>query len=59
MSKEPWDLTEVIRNKHRINKNIPGLGPQNMFCSHLISAADMACYLITGACANEILNSFI
>ena len=36
---EPWALTVV---KHRINKNIPGLGPQKMYCSHVISAAEMA-----------------
>ena len=29
VSKESWDISEVIRDKHGINKNIPGLGPQN------------------------------
>ena len=43
VSKESWDLSEVIRDKHRINKNIPGLGPQKMYCSHARSAAEMAC----------------
>ena len=43
VNKEPWDLSEVIRDKHRLNKNIPGLGPQKMYCSHVRSAAEMAC----------------
>ena len=43
VGKEPWDLTEGIRDKHRINKNIPGLGLQKMYCFHVISAAEMAC----------------
>ena len=43
VSKEPWDLSEVIRDKHRINKNIPRLRPQKMYCSHVRSAAEMAC----------------
>ena len=43
VSKEPWDLSEVITDKHRINKNIPGLGPQKMYCSQVRSAAEMAC----------------
>ena len=39
-----WDLSEVIRDKHSINKNIPGLGPQKMYMySHVRSAAEMAC----------------
>ena len=43
MSKEPWDLTEVIRDKYKINKNIPALEPQKMYCFCVISAAEMAC----------------
>ena len=50
MSKEPWDLSEVIRDKHRINKNIPGLGSQKMYCSHVRSAAEMA-YLYRMTCS--------
>ena len=30
VSKEPW---EVIQDKHGINKNIPGLGPQKKYSS--------------------------
>ena len=33
VSKEPWDISEVIRDKHRINKNIPWLGPQKKYSS--------------------------
>ena len=33
VSKEPWDISEVIRDKHGINKNIPGLGPQKKYSS--------------------------
>ena len=43
VSKEPWDLSEVIRDKHRITENIPGLGQQKMYCSHVRSADEMAC----------------
>ena len=43
VSKKPWDLSEVIRDKHKISKNIPRLGPQKMYCSHVSSAAEMAC----------------
>ena len=32
VSKEPWGLSEVIRDKYRINKHISGLGPQKMYC---------------------------
>ena len=35
-TKEPWDLTEVIRDEHRIDKNILGLGPPTMSYSHVI-----------------------
>ena len=43
VSKEPWDISEVIREKHRINKNIPGLGPQKKYSSRATSAAEKAC----------------
>ena len=43
VGKEPWDLTEVIRDKHKIDIHIPGLGLQKMYCFHVISAAKMAC----------------
>ena len=61
MSKEPWDISEVIRDAHRINKNIPGLGPQKKFSSRASSAAEKACLsrMTPDACANEIPNSLI
>ena len=37
------NLSEVTRDKHRIIKNIPGLGTQKMYCSLVRSAAEMAC----------------
>ena len=40
VSKEPWDISEVIRDKHGINKNIPGLGPQKKYSSRATSAAE-------------------
>ena len=43
MSKEPWDISEVIRDKHGINKNIPGLGPQEKYSFRATSAAEKAC----------------
>ena len=43
VSKEPWDISEVIRDKHRINQNIPGLGPQKKYSSRATSAAEKAC----------------
>ena len=43
VSKEPWDISEVIRDKHGINKNIPGLGPQKKYSSHATSAAEKDC----------------
>ena len=43
MSKEPWDISEVSRDKHGINKNIPGLGPQKKYSSRATSAAEKAC----------------
>ena len=43
MRKEPWDISEDIRDKHRINKNIPGLGPQKKYSSRVTSAAEKAC----------------
>ena len=43
VSKEPWDISEVIRDKHRINKNIPGLGPQKKYSSRATSAAEKVC----------------
>ena len=43
VSKEPWDISEVIRDKHGINKNIPGLGPQKKYSSRATSAAEKAC----------------
>ena len=43
VSREPWDVSEVIRDKHRINKNIPGLGPQKTYSSRATSAAEKAC----------------
>ena len=43
VSKEPWDISEVIRDKHGINKNIPGLGPQKKYSSRTTSAAEKAC----------------
>ena len=43
VSKEPWDISEVIRDKHRINKNIPWLGPQKKYSSRASSAAEKAC----------------
>ena len=43
VSKEPWDIPEVIRDKHGINKNIPGLGPQKKYSSRATSAAEKAC----------------
>ena len=42
-NKEPWDISEVIRDKHGINKNIPGLGPQKMYSSRATSAAEKVC----------------
>ena len=42
VSKEPWDISEVIRDKHRINKNIPGLGPQKKYSSRPTSTAEKA-----------------
>ena len=63
MSKEPWDISEVIWDKSGINKNIPGLGPQKKYSSHATSAAEKACLSrmtpITDACTNEIPNSLI
>ena len=41
--KEPWDLSEVITDKHRINEKHSWVGPQKMYCSHVRSAAEMAC----------------
>ena len=44
VSKEfPWDISEVIWDKHGINKNIPGLGPQKKYSSRATSAAEKAC----------------
>ena len=43
VSKEPWDISEVIRDKHGINKNIPWLGPQKKYFSRASSAAEKAC----------------
>ena len=43
VSREPWDISEVIRDKHKINKNIPGLGPQKTYSSRATSAAEKAC----------------
>ena len=43
VSKEPWDNSEVIRDKHRINKNIPWLGPQKKHSSRATSAAEKVC----------------
>ena len=63
VSKEPWDISEVIRDKHGINKNIPGLGPQKKYSFCATSAAEIRLvYLewpLTDACANEIPNSLI
>ena len=62
VSKEPWDISEVIWDKHGINKNIPGLGPQKKYSSRATSAAEKACLVewpLTDACANEIPNSSI
>ena len=42
-AKEPWDISEVIRDKLGINKNIPGLGPQKKYTSRATSAAEKAC----------------
>ena len=42
VSKEPWDISEVIRDKHGINKNIPGLGPQKKYSSRTTSASEKA-----------------
>ena len=60
VSSAPWDISEVIRDKHGINKNIPWLGPQKKYSSHASSAAEKACLVewpLTDACANEIPNS--
>ena len=43
VSKEPWDISEVIRDKYGINKNIPGLGPQKEYSSRATSATEKAC----------------
>ena len=43
VSKEPWDISEVIRDKHGINKNIPGLGRQKKYSSRATSAAEKVC----------------
>ena len=43
VSKEPWDISEVIRDKHGINKNIPGLRPQKKYSSRATSAAEKVC----------------
>ena len=43
VSKEPWDISEVIRDKHGINKNILGLGPQKKYSSRATSAAEKVC----------------
>ena len=43
VSKEPWDISEVIRDKHGINKNIPGIGQQKKYSSRATSAAEKAC----------------
>ena len=43
VSREPWDISEVIRDKHGINQNIPGLGPQKTYSSRATSAAEKAC----------------
>ena len=43
VSKESWDISEVIRDKHGINKNIPGLGPQKKYSSRATSAAEKVC----------------
>ena len=43
VSKEPWDISEVIRDKHEINKSISGLGPQKKYSSRATSAAEKAC----------------
>ena len=64
VSREPWDISEVIRDKHRINKSIPGLGPQKTYSSVATSAQQLRrlVYLgwpLTDACANEIPNSLI
>ena len=59
--KEPWDLTEIIRNKHRINQNIPRLGPQKMCIvpvwSPLLRQVVYFEWPVTDARANEIPNS--
>ena len=52
MSKEPWDISEVIRDKHGINKNIPGRPQQLRRLVYLE-------WPLTDACANEIPNSLI
>ena len=41
VSKEPWDISEVIRDKHGVN--IPGLGPQKKYSLRATSAAEKAC----------------
>ena len=43
VSKEPWDISEVIWDKHGINKNNPGLGPQKKYSSRATSASEKAC----------------
>ena len=61
VSREPWDISEVIRDKHGTNKNIPGLGPQKTYSSSATSAAEKACLSRMTRdwriCANEIPNS--
>ena len=61
VSKEPWDISEVIRDKHGINKNIPGLGRKR---SILLARPQQLRFVypewpLTDACANEIPNSLI
>ena len=38
-----WGPNLVIRDKHRINKNIPWLGPQKKYSSRASSAAEKTC----------------
>ena len=62
VSKEPWDISEVIRDKHGINKNIPGLGPQKKYSSRWPQQLRRFVYPkwpLTDACSNEIPNSLL